>query len=125
MTKYTPKYLNGKGKYQRRYSILWSKYLKADSIRTGNVEASKALRRLKSFIEKYHRFYNNDDTFTFEGRRFVPRRAVRVFEGRPPRAVRIFEGPTETQMKELDKIADRLILDAWRKTNGGTLPLKG
>ena len=33
-------------------------------------------------------------------------------------------GPTEMQVRELEKIADKLVLDAWRKTNGGTLPLK-
>jgi len=123
MAKYTPKYWNREGRYQREYNILWNKYLIADSIRTGDAEATKALKRLKSFGRKYHRFYNDGDAFTFEGQRFVAH-IVRKFKDRGRTVTKVFGEPTEAQMRELDRIADRLILDAWRKTKGGTLPLK-
>ena len=123
MGKYVPKYWNHKGTYQKEYNILWNKYLSGDNIKTGNAEATRALKRLKAFTKKYYRFYNDGDSFTFEGRRFVAHIVRDVKQG--GRIVRqVFGRPTEAQMRELDKIADRLILDAWRKTNGGTLPLK-
>ena len=110
MVKYKPKYWNHKGTYQREYNVLRRKYLVVDNIRTGNAEATKALKKLKSFEKKYYRFYNDGDSFTFEGRRFVAHIVRDVKQG--GRIVRqVFGRPTEAQMRELDKIADRLIIE--------------
>ena len=117
---YRPTYWNHKGKYQKEYEILWNKYLATDNIRTGDAEATKALKKLKSFSKKYYRFYNDGEPFTYEGHRFVAH-VVSEFRNKGRTIRRVFGKPTEATMKELDRIADKLILDAWRKTKGGTL----
>ena len=100
---YNPTYWSGKGKYQKEYDILWKKYIPAEGnkIRTGNAQATKSLKKLLSLSRKYYRFYNDGDSFTFEDHRYYCH--------------------SETDMKLLDKVVDRVILDAWRKTKKATL----
>jgi len=121
--KYKATYWNHRGAYQKQYDILWNKYLSADNIRTGNAEATRALKKLRSFSRRYYRFYNDGDSFTYEGRRFTGHYTRRI-RHKGQVMTELLGGPTEMQVRELEKIADKLVLDAWRKTNGGTLPLK-
>ena len=101
---YHPTYWGGKGKYQKEYEILWKKYIPAqgDKIITGNAQATRSLKKLLSISRKYYRFYNDGDSFTFEGHRF-------------------YRDPSEREMKLLDKTVERLILDAWKKTKKAKL----
>ena len=103
---YSPTYWSGKGKYQKEYDILWKKYIPAEGnkIRTGNAQATKSLKKLLSLSRKYYRFYNDGDSFTFEGRRYY-----------------YYRGISEGEMKPLDRVVDRVTLDAWRKTKKATL----
>lgn len=107
MVEYSPKYWNKEGKYQKEFDILYKKYIPdvGDKIRTGNKEATTALQKLRTTSKKYYRFFNDGDSFQLNGKYYSNSRYA-----------------SDKELKMLDEAIDVIILRAWKKTKGATLP---
>jgi len=117
--KYNPKYLNNEGKFQKIYEALFNKYIPTEhdsalidkkfSRLVGYSEreinkAIKAVNELIKFSRYYYSFYRDRKPFKWKGKTFK------------------FKTLTESEMKILDNIFDKLVKEAWEATDKARMP---